>query len=606
MLYDDASLSYPFVSTTGDEPATLGMVMSAIMAMSELDETELLDIVSSGNLDKVFPFQISLPAKAPELERWEDVVKQATATHKQSLRFRAVAMTKTGVNIFSSLLHRDNNTEKNSGAKQVIVQKVREAERAQVVEAYKDRVGELVTGVVKRVERGNVYLDLGGNAEAIIPREHMIPREAVRPGDRLRGYLQEVNAVQRGPQLLVTRVAPQFLIELFKLEVPEVGQGLIEIVSAARDPGLRAKIAVKTHDPRIDPVGACVGMRGSRVQTVSTELSSERVDIILWDANPAQFVINAMSPAEVTSIVVDEETHIMDIAVAEEQLSQAIGRAGQNVRLASQLTGWELNVMDEAQAEQKSETEAQELQRMIALQRRFNVPSTDAGQRQRSGGVCCAIYIVDKDPAVCHALTRLFESADYTVMPFASAESLLASVDETTTGVLILDLYLTTMSGLTLQAELRNRGVGLKTIFISEHADIEKSVQAIKGGAIDFIEKPYTSKRLLNSVEEALLLVNAENKKSRQQDSLEERYKRLTSREREIMNFLVRGVSSRKLAEHLGLSSRTVEIHRSKIMRKLGVASLPELVRMMYLSQGPLGDELASSVTDSANRHEAG
>jgi len=253
-------------------------------------------------------------------------------------------------------------------AKQVIVQKVREAERAQVVEAYKDRVGDLVTGVVKRVERGNVYLDLGSNAEAIIPREQMIPREAVRPGDRLRGYLKEVSAEQRGPQLLVTRVAPEFLIELFKLEVPEVGQGLIEIISAARDPGLRAKIAVKTNDPRIDPVGACVGMRGSRVQTVSTELSGERVDIILWDANPAQFVINAMSPAEVTSIVVDEETHTMDIAVAEEQLSQAIGRAGQNVRLASQLTGWELNIMDETQAEKKSEAEAQELQRLFKEQ----------------------------------------------------------------------------------------------------------------------------------------------------------------------------------------------------------------------------------------------
>ncbi|MGB7931122.1 MAG: transcription termination factor NusA [Gammaproteobacteria bacterium] len=253
-------------------------------------------------------------------------------------------------------------------AKQVIVQKVREAERAQVVEAYKDRVGDLVTGVVKRVERGSVYLDLGSNAEAIIPREHMIPREAVRPGDRLRGYLKEVSAEQRGPQLLVTRVAPEFLIELFKLEVPEVGQGLIEIISAARDPGLRAKIAVKSNDPRIDPVGACVGMRGSRVQTVSTELSGERVDIILWDVNPAQFVINAMSPAEVTSIVVDEETHTMDIAVAEEQLSQAIGRAGQNVRLASQLTGWELNIMDETQAEEKSEAEAQELQRMFKEQ----------------------------------------------------------------------------------------------------------------------------------------------------------------------------------------------------------------------------------------------
>ncbi|RLA04520.1 MAG: transcription termination/antitermination protein NusA [Gammaproteobacteria bacterium] len=253
-------------------------------------------------------------------------------------------------------------------AKQVIVQKVREAERAMVVEAYQDRVGELVTGIVKRVERGNVYLDLGGNAEAIVLREEMIPREAVRPGDRLRGFLREVSAEQRGPQLFVTRVAPEFLLELFKLEVPEVGQDLIDILAAARDPGLRAKIAVKSNDPRIDPVGACVGMRGSRVQTVSTELSGERVDIILWDDNPAQFVINSMSPAEVASIVVDEDSHTMDIAVAEDQLSQAIGRGGQNIRLASQLTGWTLNVMDEVQAEEKSEAEAHELQKLFTEQ----------------------------------------------------------------------------------------------------------------------------------------------------------------------------------------------------------------------------------------------
>ena len=250
-------------------------------------------------------------------------------------------------------------------AKQVIVQKVREAERAMVVEAYKERVGELITGTVKRVERGNVYLDLGGNAEAVVFREDMIPREAVRPGDRLRGYLKEVRAEMRGPQLFVSRITPEFLIELFNLEVPEVGQGLIEILGAARDPGLRAKIAVKTYDKRIDPVGACVGMRGSRVQTVSTELSGERVDIILWDDNPAQFVINSMSPAEVVSIVVDEEKNMMDVAVTNEQLSQAIGRGGQNVRLASQLTGWELNVMDEEQAAQKTEGEAQTLQKVF-------------------------------------------------------------------------------------------------------------------------------------------------------------------------------------------------------------------------------------------------
>ncbi len=253
-------------------------------------------------------------------------------------------------------------------AKQVIVQKVREAEREQVVEAYQDRKGELVTGIVKRVERGNVYLDLGGNAEALVAREDMIPRESVRPGDRLRGYLKDVRSEPRGPQLFVSRVAPQFLIELFKIEVPEIGQGLIEILGAARDPGLRAKIAVKSNDPRIDPVGACVGMRGSRVQAVSNELAGERIDIILWDENPAQFVINAMSPAEVVSIVVDEDEHSMDLAIAEEQLSQAIGRGGQNVRLASQLTGWELNVMTEQQAEQKSEAEAQSLQQLFMEQ----------------------------------------------------------------------------------------------------------------------------------------------------------------------------------------------------------------------------------------------
>jgi N utilization substance protein A len=253
-------------------------------------------------------------------------------------------------------------------AKQVIVQKVREAEREMVIEAYRDRAGELVTGTVKRVERGNVYLDLGANAEGFIAREQMVPRESVRPGDRLRGLLQEVRSEPRGPQLFVSRVAPAFLIELFKLEVPEVGQGLIEILGAARDPGLRAKIAVKSNDQRIDPVGACVGMRGSRVQAVSNELAGERIDIILWNENPAQFVINAMSPAEVVSIVVDEDSRSMDLAIDEEQLSQAIGRGGQNVRLASQLTGWELNVMTVAEAEEKSEAEAQTFQKLFMEQ----------------------------------------------------------------------------------------------------------------------------------------------------------------------------------------------------------------------------------------------
>jgi N utilization substance protein A len=246
-------------------------------------------------------------------------------------------------------------------AKQVIVQKVREAERAKVVEAYEKRKGELVTGIVKKADRGSILLDLGGNAEALIPRDHVIPRESVRPGDRLRGYLFDVRSEPKGPQLFVSRTAPELLIELFKLEVPEVGEGVIDILGAARDPGSRAKIAVRTSDSRIDPVGACVGMRGSRVQAVSNELNGERVDIILWNENPAQFVINAMSPADVVSIVIDEEARSMDVAVKEENLSQAIGRGGQNVRLASQLTGWELNVMNEEEAASKSEQEGLKL-----------------------------------------------------------------------------------------------------------------------------------------------------------------------------------------------------------------------------------------------------
>ena len=246
-------------------------------------------------------------------------------------------------------------------AKQVIVQRVREAERAQVVEEYQDRAGELVNGIVKRVERGNVYLDLGGNAEAFISQRHMIPGESVRPGDRLRAFLYEVRAEQRGPQLFASRTIVEFLVALFELEVPEIGQELLSIMGGARDPGRRAKIAVRSNDKRTDPIGACVGMRGSRVQAVSNELAGERIDIILWDDNPAQFVINAMAPAEVASIVVDEENQAMDIAVEDSNLSQAIGRGGQNVRLASELSGWELNVLTIEQAEQKGEEEAKSI-----------------------------------------------------------------------------------------------------------------------------------------------------------------------------------------------------------------------------------------------------
>lgn len=250
-------------------------------------------------------------------------------------------------------------------AKQVIVQKVREAERAQVVEMYRHRMGELITGLVKRMDRGSVILDLGGNTEAIIPRDQMIPREPMRPGDRVRGYLYDVRTEQRGPQLFVSRSKPEFLLELFKLEVPEIGQGLIELRGASRDPGLRAKISVQAKDRRIDPVGACVGMRGSRVQSVSNELAGERIDIIMWNENPAQFVINAMAPADVESIVLDEDSSSMDLAVAEDSLAKAIGRGGQNIRLASELTGWRLNVMTLEDADAKSDAEGEELQGMF-------------------------------------------------------------------------------------------------------------------------------------------------------------------------------------------------------------------------------------------------
>jgi N utilization substance protein A len=242
-------------------------------------------------------------------------------------------------------------------AKQIIVQKVREAEREKIVDGYRDRVGELVSGTVKKVTRDNVIVDLGNNAEALMPRENLVGREVFRMGDRVRALLEEIRQEIRGPQLILSRSAPAMLVELFRIEVPEISEDVIDIRGAARDPGSRAKIAVKSNDKRIDPVGACVGMRGARVQAVSGELGNERIDIILWDDNPAQLVVNAMAPAEVASIVVDEDTHSMDVAVAEDNLAMAIGRAGQNVRLASQLTGWELNVMTEEQAGKQQEEE---------------------------------------------------------------------------------------------------------------------------------------------------------------------------------------------------------------------------------------------------------
>ncbi len=242
-------------------------------------------------------------------------------------------------------------------AKQVIVQKIREAERALIVDAYQDQLGEIVTGVVKKASRDSVIIDLGNNAEAIIYRDDMLPRETFRPGDRVRGLLYEIKPEARGAQLFVSRTKPEMLIELFRVEVPEIGEEMLEIKGAARDPGSRAKIAVKSNDKRIDPVGACVGMRGSRVQAVSGELGGERVDIVLFDDNVAQYVINAMSPAEVASIIVDEDKGTMDIAVEESNLAMAIGRSGQNIRLASQLTGWELNVMTVEEMKGKHQAE---------------------------------------------------------------------------------------------------------------------------------------------------------------------------------------------------------------------------------------------------------
>ena len=250
-------------------------------------------------------------------------------------------------------------------AKQVIVQKVREAERAQVVDAYRERVGEIISGTVKKASRDSVIVDLGNNAEALLAREHIIPRESFRVGTRVRALLKEIRSENRGPQLILSRTAPEMIIELFSIEVPEIAEGLIEIMAAARDPGSRAKIAVRSKDKRIDPQGACIGMRGSRVQAVSGELGGERVDIVLWDDNPAQFVINAMAPAEGAAIIVDEDTHTMDIAVAEDNLAQAIGRSGQNVRLASQLTGWTLNVMTEADIQAKQQAETGDIVRLF-------------------------------------------------------------------------------------------------------------------------------------------------------------------------------------------------------------------------------------------------
>jgi N utilization substance protein A len=241
-------------------------------------------------------------------------------------------------------------------AKQVIFQKIRDAEREQILNDFLERKEYMVTGTIKRMERGNALIE-SGKVEAALPRDQMIPKENLRVGDRVRAYLSKVDRTARGPQLVLSRIAPEFLMKLFELEVPEIEEGLLEVKAAARDPGSRAKIAVKSNDQRVDPIGTCVGMRGSRVQAVTGELAGERVDIILWSNDPATFVINALAPAEISSIVVDEEKHCMDIVIDEENLAQAIGRGGQNVRLASELTGWELNIMSMEESQVKNEEE---------------------------------------------------------------------------------------------------------------------------------------------------------------------------------------------------------------------------------------------------------
>jgi len=249
-------------------------------------------------------------------------------------------------------------------AKQVILQKIRDAEREQILSDFLQRDEHLITGVIKRMERGDAIIE-SGRVEARLPRDQMIPRENIRPGDRVRACLWKIDRTSRGPQIIVSRITPEFLIRLFELEVPELEDGLLEIKAAARDPGLRAKIAVKSNDPRIDPIGTCVGMRGSRVQAVTSELGGERIDIILWSEDAVQFVINALAPAEVTKITMDEDKHSMDIVVDEENLAQAIGRTGQNVRLASELTGWELNLMTIEESQKKSEEESSNVRKLF-------------------------------------------------------------------------------------------------------------------------------------------------------------------------------------------------------------------------------------------------
>ena len=341
----------------------------------EAIEASLAAIVAKRYLPAEVLIRVSIDRKSGDYNsyrRWEIVENDAVDTHE----FPAKVMGLSQAQLIDPELSVGDFVEEPvenpefgriaaQQAKQILVQKVREAERDKIIFQNQVKVGTLLVGTVKRVTRDHVILDMGENAEGLLLREDMIPREAFRVGDRVRVYLKDVRKEKRGPQLSLSRIAPEFLVELFKIEVPEIGEEVITIMGAARDPGSRAKIAVKTNDGRVDPIGACVGMRGARVQAVSNELNGERVDIVLWDDNAAQLVINAMAPAEVLSIVVDEDKHSMDIVVSEEQLSQAIGRSGQNVRLASELTGWTLNVMTEQDATVKEASESSKHKEMF-------------------------------------------------------------------------------------------------------------------------------------------------------------------------------------------------------------------------------------------------
>ncbi len=347
------------------------VIFQAIEAALEIATKKKVD--TSADADDGFDVKVVIDRKTGDyatFRRWlvvDHIVENDEEIHPQSVMLlseakKRDASLKVGDEVLEPMESVEFGRIAAQKAKQVIIQKVLEAERAQIVNAYKEKIGHLIMGTVKKVTRDFIVLDLGSNAEAILSRSEMIPHEAVRTGDRVRAYLYDIQSDgTKSPQIMVSRTRPEMLVELFKIEVPEIGEELIEIKAAARDPGSRAKIAVKTNDGRIDPVGACVGMRGARVQAVSGELGGERIDIVLWDDNPAQLVVSSMAPAEVASIVVDEDTHTMDVAVKTDQLAQAIGRHGQNVRLASDLTGWTLNVMTEEDAQAKSLAEGEKI-----------------------------------------------------------------------------------------------------------------------------------------------------------------------------------------------------------------------------------------------------